>query len=1404
MPLDTASAVDYDDNDQKRRRVSRACDLCRRKKVKCDGVLPVCTNCQILHLGCTYKDTAKKRGPPKGYIDAIESKLLRVEKLLDELTDVEGCPRPQIMAELDRLRHSEPIIKTKKAGHPHSAAEGRLRQTETRSPSPPHYSPPLRLGSQRSPSPIESQPSSARPGVDTPLSYGPYQREAVQESNVAMFNLSIDEQGNQRYCGQSSGLWLLRGSSRFQGGILQGSRANLRSHTCPYTDVTQVPREIELALVRGFFEHIYPVFPIVIPHQFWNSFVDPSEDPPSPLLKYAMFACVAKFVDLDTLMPGGSNAALGMLYFDTLQPGLLAHLFTSSLTLVQVLVLVAVYHHGCMTMKGWKFNGMAINLAYDLGLHRDPDKMGMLRMSDTDRELRRRAWWCCYILDTIGSASLGRPPVVKGMGFDTEYCRLEENPAVVAGIIDGSITGPIPADLARASPTSSSPVPPGQPSPELPFTVERHSKYLLLLINLVNRTMGQVYGYQSVFVRNYHHPIVFSIPVAQLDKQLRTWLINLPPELKYNPSDYLQLGRAPHRFIGTIHSLYHNTLILLHRPFLAHQWHLPVLAVGSSSNQTMAAASHTGDDGAESAGPVLGPAVLTATPSPLNRHRHGTAAAGGSPGVGSGSNGSIATASLTSAEFSSLQICTSSSAALTCIQHTMARKSSSGGSIFNISMNMAAATLHLHNALSPDPRYARAAKAYLRLTLDTLRVLGKRWISASKLEVVLKELMEQRGVSLEGVPQVTELTADDNLGYALAVNPAQFMDDVSQPPNPSTSTVPKTVIVGANVHPANGWASTAPMYTTLSQYNASNQAPAYDSQRPHAQRNSHPHSPLRMLSTAAHSSGLVPKNKTRSDSALPTTAKSASHPIPPAARGLARRLDPTPTAPVSPTTTIASRNGTGWTPRSDPLRAKVMGGPGGTATTAGTAEASYALIGSEAVFAPPGIEGNQTTTVDASRPPLPPAPSGHPAVSLPPPMQQDSPFHTGQVLWTNLMEDPNFNIGLMGAAGMNGGSGGGVSTGLATTGGDYKADTGAQGGGGGLGTAVTVPFELLSPQYFTDPRTLHGAGGNVVGPSGQGFVSQAPQPTPPSSSTVGANITELPSYSSAVSGPIQLLQMSPAPSAPTRFDPYAVYGAATGANGSGGGAGENNSSATGEAPTDMTQQFNLAHILRQARGGGNKPGTATASAVSASLLPSSGFPGMSTYNSTYPVHHRQLQQPQRSDQANLATSSARQQTLPMGELSIDCDGPDSVLKSYPVSQNGSHAGHNGYVNVLQRASPAYTPPASSSSAAAAAAAAMFMTRQAPTIIPAGINGANPVGRGIGSTQLQTSSSSLNPGSPYPTPAPADLGNAQPQPQQSPFIPTRGQNQAFFTNLENFFFDADVMEFNTWDQVGPSQ
>lgn len=78
---------------RKRSKVSRACDACRRKKVRCDGefssssnvVTKKCTNCTKNTETCTFSRVPLKRGPSKGYIRDLEEKLehtTRPRKLL--------------------------------------------------------------------------------------------------------------------------------------------------------------------------------------------------------------------------------------------------------------------------------------------------------------------------------------------------------------------------------------------------------------------------------------------------------------------------------------------------------------------------------------------------------------------------------------------------------------------------------------------------------------------------------------------------------------------------------------------------------------------------------------------------------------------------------------------------------------------------------------------------------------------------------------------------------------------------------------------------------------------------------------------------------------------------------------------------------------------------------------------------------------------------------------------------------------------------------------------------------------------------------------------------------------------------------------------------------------------------
>ncbi|CAE6443215.1 unnamed protein product [Rhizoctonia solani] len=47
-------------------RIFQACERCRERKAKCDGVRPICTHCSTRDLSCEWADKRRMRGPAKG------------------------------------------------------------------------------------------------------------------------------------------------------------------------------------------------------------------------------------------------------------------------------------------------------------------------------------------------------------------------------------------------------------------------------------------------------------------------------------------------------------------------------------------------------------------------------------------------------------------------------------------------------------------------------------------------------------------------------------------------------------------------------------------------------------------------------------------------------------------------------------------------------------------------------------------------------------------------------------------------------------------------------------------------------------------------------------------------------------------------------------------------------------------------------------------------------------------------------------------------------------------------------------------------------------------------------------------------------------------------------------------
>lgn len=134
-----------------------------------------------------------------------------------------------------------------------------------------------------------------------------------------------------------------------------------------------------------------------------------------------------------------------------------------NMTILTVLLILGLHEFGtCQGGRSWMLGGMAMRMAYALQLHRELDHDPTIRdskqateLSFTDREIRRRTMWACFLMDRFNSSGTERPTFlnqdnikiqlpVKESHFQMEIPSTTET-------LDGEILNRIPPDTGQVS-----------------------------------------------------------------------------------------------------------------------------------------------------------------------------------------------------------------------------------------------------------------------------------------------------------------------------------------------------------------------------------------------------------------------------------------------------------------------------------------------------------------------------------------------------------------------------------------------------------------------------------------------------------------------------------------------------------------------------------------------------------------------------------------------------------------------------------------------------------------------------------------------------------------------------------------------------------------------------------------
>lgn len=69
-------------------RIAQACDRCRSKKIRCDGIRPCCSQCANVGFECRTSDKLSRRAFPRGYTESLEERVRVLECEVRELKDL--------------------------------------------------------------------------------------------------------------------------------------------------------------------------------------------------------------------------------------------------------------------------------------------------------------------------------------------------------------------------------------------------------------------------------------------------------------------------------------------------------------------------------------------------------------------------------------------------------------------------------------------------------------------------------------------------------------------------------------------------------------------------------------------------------------------------------------------------------------------------------------------------------------------------------------------------------------------------------------------------------------------------------------------------------------------------------------------------------------------------------------------------------------------------------------------------------------------------------------------------------------------------------------------------------------------------------------------------------------------
>lgn len=368
-------------------RVAQACDRCRSKKIRCDGIRPSCTQCINVGFECKTSDKLSRRAFPRGYTELLEE---RVRALETEVRELKGLldEQDEKIDMLSRIHSRSPKSQTA------------ARRPSLNSPAPP------KICDEAQDKVDDTFKVHQTSHLLNDLNHDSYfVGSSAPHSLVEAFKQSAQEAG--------------RLSIEIDSAVFFGADAKLAfNYTDPIVSSQAPPRLISDQLVSVFFQEWAPLFPILHRPSFlamYEQYItspDSMSDPKSIAKLNLVFGIAAissdhrDGSDVDSFETQWQSAVMNLIVdndMETLQCLVLAQIFC---------LLRADYSHLL------KYKGLAVGLAQRLGLHQSQKHFALDALTC---ETRKKTFWSLYTVDRLSAAHLGLPNLIPEWDVHCEY-----------------------------------------------------------------------------------------------------------------------------------------------------------------------------------------------------------------------------------------------------------------------------------------------------------------------------------------------------------------------------------------------------------------------------------------------------------------------------------------------------------------------------------------------------------------------------------------------------------------------------------------------------------------------------------------------------------------------------------------------------------------------------------------------------------------------------------------------------------------------------------------------------------------------------------------------------------------------------------------------------------------------